>query len=186
MCAGPLLLAIQWCLSCHIIITALIKDYSAVRVYLASIRSGNPSQHGKPLSSSNKFIIEYLITMLRATLAKNIKLAQHARSFHPLAISLRQENIVFHPHTPTPSFTLGNVQLGVPVEIQTQLKDFGETLIGSLWDNLQSGLMLLKRTFQPSLIRRKRKHGFLARNATKDGRKILNNRRMKGRRSLCA
>lgn len=124
--------------------------------------------------------------MLRATLARNVKLAQGVRAFHPLSISLRQENIVFHPHTATPSFTLGNSQLGVPAGISTQLKDFGESVIGNLWENLQSGIMLLKRTFQPSLIRRKRKHGFLARVRTKDGRKILNNRRMKGRKSLCA
>ena len=43
-----------------------------------------------------------------------------------------------------------------------------------------------KRTFQPSLIRRKRKHGFLKRIRTKDGRRILNARRRKGRSNLCA
>lgn len=44
----------------------------------------------------------------------------------------------------------------------------------------------IKRTFQPSLIRRKRKHGFLARKMTKDGRKILQRRNAKGRKALCA
>ena len=51
---------------------------------------------------------------------------------------------------------------------------------------LQAGLWLIKRTFQPSLIRRKRKHGFLARAGTKDGVHVLNRRRQKGRRKLCA
>lgn len=51
---------------------------------------------------------------------------------------------------------------------------------------LQLGLWLIKRTFQPSLIRRKRKHGFLARASTKDGIHVLNRRRNKGRRKLCA
>ena len=55
-------------------------------------------------------------------------------------------------------------------------------LVSSLLD----GTWLLKRTFQPSLIRRKRKHGFLARIRTKDGRRILNRRRHKQRRALCA
>lgn len=49
-----------------------------------------------------------------------------------------------------------------------------------------SGIMMIKRTFQPSLIRMKRKHGFLARQQTKDGRKVLNRRKNKGRRRLCA
>lgn len=51
---------------------------------------------------------------------------------------------------------------------------------------LQEAISFIKRTFQPSLIRRKRKHGFLHRMRTKDGRTIMNNRRRKGRRKLCA
>jgi large subunit ribosomal protein L34 len=57
---------------------------------------------------------------------------------------------------------------------------------GAMWDALVSGLWNIKRTVQPSLIKRKRKHGFLARVADKDGRRILDNRRRKGRKNLCA
>ncbi|HIE49135.1 MAG TPA: 50S ribosomal protein L34 [Gammaproteobacteria bacterium] len=42
----------------------------------------------------------------------------------------------------------------------------------------------MKRTYQPSKIKRARVHGFRARNATVGGRRILSNRRKKGRQSL--
>ena len=48
-------------------------------------------------------------------------------------------------------------------------------------DEALPAIQAIKRTFQPSLVRRKRKHGFLKRLRHRHGRKILQRRRAKNR-----
>ena len=43
---------------------------------------------------------------------------------------------------------------------------------------------MVKRTYQPKRIPRKREHGFLKRMATRGGRRVLKARRLKGRYRL--
>ncbi|RYH17487.1 50S ribosomal protein L34 [archaeon] len=114
--------------------------------------------------------------MLRKTLLITSRHIQTARA---------RSYAVGVPAFPTfPVFSVaGLTRWSTPIftpSLQQAILKISSTITGSLF----SGILFLKRTLQPSIIKKRRVHGYLARLADKDGRRVLNRRRQKRRTRL--
>lgn len=143
--------------------------------YLSTISISAPTSSSSSLLSSI-FLIPNLSSIITSSL-NNGKINLFSLFEHQDEIKTIMPNITDSINTLSPmdiiKEKMGMSEVNSATDIETL-----ESLIGNVFN--------IKRTFQPSLRRRKSKHGFLHRIRSKDGIHVLNRRRRKGRRNLCA
>ncbi len=80
---------------------------------------------------------------------------------------------------------IGNNNIWCKTTTTTTLSSFSFSLINSSFgwlSNLRDMIWNIKRTYQPSVVKRRRKHGLMARLTDRNGRKVLQ-RRLRKKRS---
>jgi large subunit ribosomal protein L34 len=85
-------------------------------------------------------------------------------------------------HSTRLNFTF-NPAIRTWIQSTSQLISLKE-ISSNILEAIMGGIMLIKRTLQPSIIKKKRQHGYLARLGDRHGIKVLNRRRQKKRTRL--
>ena len=98
--------------------------------------------------------------------------------------SISPRDLFSFVNSPPPSnynvgaIAIANTTTAAPISIVESMVDGIQSLLCDL------STWFIKRTFQPSIVRKRRKHGFLRRQETVGGRRVLKRRRAKGRMRL--
>lgn len=86
------------------------------------------------------------------------------------------------PSTPSPMLSLDSTLPPWTYSFVSTDESMKNTVFPSYSDTQGiAPILMLPRTYQPSVVRRKRRFGFLKRNSTPSGRRVLLRRRIKGR-----
>jgi large subunit ribosomal protein L34 len=168
----------------NVIKSSLFKSSSLLQTPLIQGGTHNITSTASPLSSS------LLSTSSTPLHVKALYAMHHASNAYDSILSSLSSPMI--TSTPSSSSSLSFNHLddlsSDSIQQHTTSDSSSEDSVSSpLEDILSGGILQIKRTYQPSLIRRKRKHGFLNRmQGVKTLRKVLENRKKKGRKILSA
>jgi large subunit ribosomal protein L34 len=136
----------------------------------------------------NKFAKNFHLLPLR-TLDYIMMSTSYAPTISPrLHSDAIDRNSYVHPRITSNFFSLRDFESSMPtcnLYGISVMRERESNILASFSSSILSwAIWLIKRTYQPSLLKKKRKCGYLKRRQTVGGRKILKRRRQKGRKRL--
>ena len=126
-------------------------------------------------SSTGRLLLQRTTTIFQSQIQRLSSSANHVIFTNPLRPEQSPSCMAMMPQQ------LHSVAVKLQVEAASMYSKVQTAVTCILQDILDISIWYIKRTFQPSILRRKRKHGFLQRHKTVGGRRVLKRRKLKGR-----